>query len=61
MLKIIISPAKKMNFIEEYPCEPTTPVCLGRAVDLHKKLKARTLEELTYLWGCSDKLAAQNY
>ncbi len=61
MLKIIISPAKKMNLIEEYPCEPTTPVFLGRAVDLHQKLKARTLEELTDLWGCSDKLAAQNY
>ena len=61
MLKIIISPAKKMNLIEEYPCEPTTPVFLDRALDLHERLKKMTLAELTALWGCSDKLAAQNH
>ena len=61
MLKIIISPAKKMNLIEEYPCEPTTPVFLDRALDLHERLKKMTLAELTTLWGCSDKLAAQNH
>lgn len=61
MLKIIISPAKKMNLIEEYPCEPTTPVFLSRALNLHQKLKEMNLSELTTLWGCSDKLATQNY
>ena len=61
MLKIIISPAKKMNLIEEYPCELTTPVFLDRALDLHERLKKMTLAELTALWGCSDKLAAQNH
>ncbi len=61
MLKIIISPAKKMNLIEEYPCELTTPAFLDRALDLHETLKEMSLADLTALWGCSDRLAAQNY
>lgn len=39
MLKIIISPAKKMNLIQEYPCTPTTPVLLDHAIELHSILK----------------------
>ena len=31
MLKIIISPAKKMNITDEYPCRLTSPVFLERA------------------------------
>lgn len=61
MLKIIISPAKKMNVIEDFPCELTTPVFLDRACDLHHRLKDMSLSALTALWGCSDRLAAQNY
>ena len=61
MLKIIISPAKKMNIIEDYPCGLTTPVFLDRAHSLHEKLKGMGLAELKNLWDCSDRLAAQNY
>ena len=61
MLKIIISPAKKMNIIEDYPCGLTTPLFLDRAHSLHEKLKGMSLAELKNLWSCSDRLAAQNY
>lgn len=61
MLKIIISPAKKMNLIDDYPCGLTAPVLLEQACDLHERLKGLDLAALTSLWGCSDRLAAQNY
>lgn len=61
MLKIIISPAKKMNLIQEYPCTPTTPVLLDHAIELHSILKNMDLPSLKSLWNCSDRLALQNY
>lgn len=61
MLKIIISPAKKMNITDDYPCALTTPAFLDRALELHACLKEMSLSELKKLWGCSDRLAAQNY
>lgn len=61
MLKIIISPAKKMNTTDDYPCALTTPAFLDRALELHARLKEMSLSELKNLWGCSDRLAEQNY
>ena len=61
MLKIIISPAKKMNLTEDYPCPLTSPVFLDRALNLHSTLKSMELPELKSLWKCSDKLAEQNF
>lgn len=61
MLKIIISPAKKMNVTEEFPCSPTVPAMAEDALRLHKRLEQMSLAELTALWGCSDRLAARNY
>lgn len=60
MLKIIISPAKKMNITEEYPCELSAPVFLEQALELHARLKDMTIAELKDLWKCSDRLAEQN-
>lgn len=61
MLKIIISPAKKMNTAEDTPCGLTPPVFLDRALDLHSILKSKELPELKSIWKCSDRLAEQNF
>ena len=61
MLKIIISPAKKMNLIDEFSFKLTDPVFLEETGYLHTLLKEMALEELQTLWHCSDRLAKQNY
>lgn len=61
MIKIIISPAKKMNIIDEYDCELTHPVFLEETKALHSILKSMSREELKKLWQCSEKLTGQNY
>ena len=61
MLKIIISPAKKMNITEDAPRELTVPVFLDRALELHSILKGKALTELKSIWKCSDQLAKQNW
>lgn len=61
MLRIIISPAKKMNIIEEFPCSLTDPVFLEDSLFLHGLLREMSMEDLKTLWQCSDKLATQNY
>ena len=61
MLKIVISPAKKMNITDEFPCNATVPVFSDRADVLHGILKNKDIQELKTLWKCSDKLAEQNY
>lgn len=61
MLKIIISPAKKMNIIDEYPCTVTKPVFSKEAKYLHNILAKMSRSELKELWRCSDKLTDMNY
>lgn len=61
MLKIIISPAKKMNVIDEYTCGLTEPAFLEKTRRLHTAMLGLSFEELKKLWGCSEKLTAQNY
>lgn len=61
MLKTILSPAKKMNVYDEYPCELTVPVFLDKTNILMKLLKEQSLSDLQKLWQCSDKLAQENY
>ena len=60
MLKVIISPAKKMNITEDAPRGLTVPVFLDRALELHAILKGKSLAELKTIWKCSDRLAEQN-
>lgn len=61
MLKIIISPAKKMNIIDEYPCRLTTPAFQRKTRQLYDALLGLSFEELKQLWGCSEKLAVRHY
>lgn len=61
MLKIIISPAKKMRILEEYPCRLTSPVFQEKAERLHAALLRLSFGELKQLWNCSERLAVQNY
>ena len=61
MLKIIISPAKKMRILEDYSCRLSAPVFQEKAGQLHTALRNLSFEELKKLWKCSEKLAVQNY
>ncbi len=60
-MKIIISPAKKMN-IDLETIEPQAyPVFLQQTEVILQKLWTMSLEELKVLWKCNDKIAIQNY
>lgn len=61
MIKIIISPAKKMNIIDEYDCTLTHPVFMEETRLIQSMLKEMAREDLKKLWQCSDKLADLNY
>lgn len=61
MLKIIISPAKKMNILEDFPCPLTSPVFLQKAEKLQSILRSMEPSELKTLWKCSDRLTQLNY
>lgn len=60
-MRIIISPAKKMN--EERDDFPALglPVFLEQANTLRDWLKALSYDDAKALWSCNDKLAALNY
>ena len=60
MIRIIISPAKKMNIVEEGPVQVTTPVFLERAEFLRNTLKEMPFEDLQKLWSCNEKIALLN-
>ena len=60
-MKIIISPAKKMNVNTDiFPC-PELPVFLKRTRDLMNYMKGLSYEDAKKLWSCNDKIAAQNF
>ena len=60
-MKIILSPAKKMN--RETDLLPTEglPEFLAETEIILQWLKSRSHEELQMLWGCNDKIAAENF
>lgn len=60
MLKIIISPAKKMNEADILPPEGL-PVFLEQTEYLLEQMKQMTLSELQEMWKCNDKIAMENY
>ena len=49
MLKIIISPAKKMRIFEDYSCRLSAPVFQEKAGQLHTALQNLSFEELKKL------------
>ena len=60
-LKIILSPAKKMNTDTDTLGYEGLPVFLDQTEEILKWLKAQSHEALQELWGCNDKIAEQNF
>ena len=68
-MKIILSPAKKMKVLDEggsfgqsfYGFEITKPQYLEKTEEISAWLKGQSYAELKWLWGCSDKIAEQNF
>lgn len=59
-MHIIISPTKKMRYVENN-LEITEPELLEDTLEILSWLKDRTYSELKTIWQCNDKLAEQNY
>ena len=60
-MKIIISPAKKMNVDTDTFAPMGLPVFLSRTKELMDYMKGLSYEEAKMLWSCNDKIAAQNF
>ena len=60
MLKIIISPAKKMNVRNDILSYKNIPFFINEAQILFSYMKNMSLEELKNLWKCNDKLVQEN-
>ncbi len=61
MMKIIISPAKKMNVDMDTLAPAGQPVFLKEAEELLQWLRRLSLAEAKAVWNCSDRIAEQNY
>ena len=59
-MRIIISPAKKMNTDTDTLAWRDIPCFIDKAETLHEKLRSMSYEELKKLWKCNDAIAAQN-
>lgn len=59
-MKIIISPAKKMNIDADSLALETNPVFLDETKILLEWLRTLSYEELKKLWNCNDRIASQN-
>ena len=60
-MKIILSPAKKMNTDLDSLAYVDLPEYLQQTEEIVCWLKAKSHEELKKLWGCNDKIAQQNF
>ncbi len=60
-MRIIISPAKKMNINTDDIAYRDLPKFLPQTEMILNKLRDMSYEELKKLWKCSDKIAEQNY
>jgi len=60
-MKIILSPAKKMNTDTDRLAPLGMPVYIGNTEEILAWLKQRSQDELTKLWGCNEKIAKQNF
>ena len=60
-MKIILSPAKKMN-VDTDSLEPSgIPAFMEKTEVLLKWLRSNSFAELQKLWKCSDRIAQQNF
>lgn len=60
-MKIILSPAKKMKTDTELLPPAGMPDFLSKMEDILRWLRSRSRGELKTLWGCSDKIAEENF
>lgn len=60
-MRIIISPAKKMNRNEDSLECLGMPVFIQKTACIMKWMQRLSLTEAKKLWGCNDKIAEQNY
>lgn len=60
-MRIIISPAKKMNVDDNALPIHGLPVFLEETNVLMEYMKSLSYDEAKKLWGCNEKLATQNY
>jgi len=61
VLKIIISPAKKMKNVDDVINWEQLPMLINQAGELKDRLKELSYGELKKLWQCNDKIAQTNY
>ena len=59
-MKIILSPAKKMNIDVDTLEHTGLPVFLEQTEEIAAWLQGKTIQELKKLWGCNDTIAEQN-
>lgn len=60
-MRIILSPAKKMNDILDSLEPQGFPVYLEQAEEILSWMRGRSHEDLQALWKCNDKIARQNF
>ncbi len=60
-MKIIISPAKKMNVDTDTFTYEETPVFIEKTEELKEWIKTLSFEEAQKMWACNDKIAEQNF
>ena len=60
-MRIIISPAKKMNVDRDSLAVKGTPCFLAETKILMREIKKLSLEEAKALWKCNDRLAELNF
>jgi len=61
MLKIIISPAKKMNHNYEVINWDQLPIFVNQANEIKNELTKKSYEELKNIWQCNDRIAKLNH
>jgi cytoplasmic iron level regulating protein YaaA (DUF328/UPF0246 family) len=60
-MRIILSPAKKMNVNTDLLDIQGMPIFLPQTEEILSWLKSKSKEELKRLWKCNDKIAEQNF
>lgn len=60
-MKIILSPAKKMNVDTDSLAPSGLPVFMEKTEVLLEWLRSKSFAELQKLWKCSDRIAQQNF
>lgn len=59
-MKVILSPAKNMQLVEDFPYDLSKPVFIDEAETLLNRLKALDYDELKEVYSASDKIVKEN-